>query len=296
MTQSDSIALTPVSPGRWTTFAGPGWQNPGGGLWGGYAIGLFIKVLEAEPEAVGEALSLTLTYAAALPRARWTSAHGGCARGSIGVWEVELLAAGSDQVGVHGMVTMAKRPETPAFAFATMPDAPSPESLPSPEHPGTPLHYGAQAFERRGQDIFPPQVSGDSRSLVWVRSRRAPWDKALLGMVTDNSAPRAMYALGRTINNTTLSLTVYLHATTEELAQVGDDFILVECEGRVGPAALGRTLQLLEPRRQAAGHQRTALLVPAGAETVAGVAPPRPSPCGSRAALRQSVGETHSRA
>ena len=235
MTQSDSISLTPVSAGRWTTFAGPGWQNPGGGLWGGYAIGLFIRVLEAEPEAVGEALSLTLTYAAALPSGqvdiRTRRLRQG---GSIGVWEVELLGAGSDQVAVHGMVTMAKRPETPAFAFATMPDAPSPESLPAPENTHAPMHYGAQAFERRGQDIFPPQVSSDSRSLVWVRSRQAPWDKALLGMVTDNSAPRAMYALGRTINNTTLSLTVYLHATKEELAQVGDDFILVECEGRVG--------------------------------------------------------------
>ena len=33
---------------------------------------------------------------------------------------------------------------------------------------------------------------------------------------------------------TTLSLTAYMHATAEELAEVGDDFILVECEGRVG--------------------------------------------------------------
>jgi hypothetical protein len=59
-------------------------------------------------------------------------------------------------------------------------------------------------------------------------------DKALLGMITDNSAPRAMYALGPTIRTTTLSLTCYLHATAEELAEVGEDFILVECEGRVG--------------------------------------------------------------
>jgi acyl-CoA thioesterase len=59
-------------------------------------------------------------------------------------------------------------------------------------------------------------------------------DKALLGMITDHSAPRVMYALGRNVMTTTLSLTAYLHATVEELADVGDDFILVECEGRVG--------------------------------------------------------------
>jgi len=46
------------------------------------------------------------------------------------------------------------------------------------------------------------EAGGDSRSLAWVRSR-GPLDKALLGMITDNSAPRAMYALGPTIMTTT---------------------------------------------------------------------------------------------
>ena len=231
-----SILLTPVAPGRWTTIAGPEWSNPGGGLWGGYAIGLCVRVLEAELEAVGEALSLTLTYAAGLP---WGELDIRTRRlrqgGSIGVWEVEVLPAGSDQVGVHGVVTMARRPQTPDFAFARRPAAPDPESLPSPEPPDDARrHYGASAFERRTLEGFPPKPSGDSRSLAWVRSRRGPMDKALLGMITDNSAPRAMYALGPTIMTTTLSLTAYLHATVEELAEVGDDFILVECEGRVG--------------------------------------------------------------
>ncbi|MFI4934099.1 MAG: thioesterase family protein [Caulobacterales bacterium] len=234
-TQTLALPLTRVAPGRWTTHAAPDWSNPGGGLWGGYAIGLCVKVLEAEPEAVGEALSLTLTYAAGLPAGdldiRTRRLRQG---GSVGVWEVELLGAGSDQVGVHAIVTMARRPRTSAFAFATMPAAPDPESLPQPDLSEAASHYGAATFERRSLEGFPPTPGDSSRSLAWVRSRRGPMDKALLGMVTDNSAPRAMYALGPTIRTTTLSLTAYLHATTEELAEVGDDFILVECEGRVG--------------------------------------------------------------
>jgi acyl-coenzyme A thioesterase PaaI-like protein len=234
-THALDIALTPLAPGRWSTIAGPEWSNPGGGLWGGYAIGLCVRVLEAEPDAVGEALSLTLTYAAGLPagelEVRTRRIRQG---GSVGVWEVELRPMGSEQVGVHGIVTMARRPRTPAFAFAAMPDAPDPASLPSPDVPGASQHYGAAAFERRTLEGFPPTPGPSSRSLAWVRSRRGPMDKAVLGMVTDNSAPRAMYALGQTINTTTLTLTAYLHATAEELAEVGDDFILVECEGRVG--------------------------------------------------------------
>ncbi len=230
------MPLTPLAPGRWRTHAGPAWSNPGGGLWGGYAIGLCVRVLEAEPEALGEPLSLTLAYAAALPSGdldvRTRRLRQG---GSVGVWEVEILAARSEAVGVHGVVTMARRPETPSFAFAAMPDAPGPESLPSPEVPDEAArHYGAAAFERRALEGFPPTPGSSSRSLAWVRSRHAPMDKALLGMVTDNSAPRAMYALGPEVMTTTLSLTAYLHATPGDLAEVGDDFILVECEGRVG--------------------------------------------------------------
>jgi acyl-coenzyme A thioesterase PaaI-like protein len=233
-TDTHAMSLTPVAPGRWTTIAAPEWSNPGGGLWGGYAIGLCIRVLEAEPDAVGEALSLTVTYAAPLAAGdldvRTRRLRQG---GSIGVWEVQIHPAGSDEIGVHAVVILARRPQTPPFAFAAMPKAPAPEDLPSPDTGGS-LHYGAVAFERRSLEGFPPAPGASSRSLAWVRSRRGPMDKALLGMVTDNSAPRAMYALGPMINTTTLSLTVYLHATTEELAAIGDDFILVECEGRVG--------------------------------------------------------------
>jgi acyl-CoA thioesterase len=233
--QTLSIPLTAVAPGRWTTVAASEWSNPGGGLWGGYAIGLCIRVLEAEPEAIGEPLSLTLTYAAGLPSGaldiRIRRLRQG---GSVGVWEVEVLPAGSDQVGVHAIVTMARRPRTPEFVFATMPEVPDPETLPSLQITGVGTHYGASAFERRTLDGFPPKPSESSRSLAWVRSRRGALDKALLGMITDNSPPRAMYALGPTAMTTTLSLTAYLHATAEEVAEVGDDYILIECEGRVG--------------------------------------------------------------
>lgn len=235
-TLTHAMDLTPVAPHRWTTIAGPEWSNPGGGLWGGYAIGLCVRVLEAEPEAVGEALSLTLTYASALPagalEVRTRRLRQG---GSIGVWEVELRPAGAEQVGVHAMVTMARRPGTTPFAFAAMPEAPDPDGLPSPQVPGmASQHYGASVLERRTLEGFPPTPGPSSRSLAWVRSRRGPLDKAILGMITDNSAPRAMYALGGRVMTTTLSLTAYLHATSEELAAIGQDFILVECEGRVG--------------------------------------------------------------
>src|SRR5947199_1335117 len=98
MIAADSLAipLAPAAPGRWTTFAAAEWSNPGGGLWGGYAIGLCVRVMEAEPETIGEPLSLTLTYAAGLPsgelEVRTRRLRQG---GSVGVWEVEILPVGA---------------------------------------------------------------------------------------------------------------------------------------------------------------------------------------------------------
>jgi acyl-CoA thioesterase len=231
------MILTPVAPGRWTTFAGPEWSNPGGAVWGGYAIGVCIRVLEAEPEGLGEVLSLTLTYAWGLRSGELDIRTRRLRQGSsIGVWEVELLPAGSDQVSVHAIVTMARRPVTPAFAFAKMPDAPTPESLPSPAVATGVTRYAGAVLDWRTLEGFPPKPGKDSRSLAWVRSPRDPLDKALLGMIADNSPPRAVYALGATVMTTTLTLTVYLHATAAEVAEVGNDFVLVEYEGRVGGA------------------------------------------------------------
>lgn len=233
--EADLFSLTALGPGRWTTHAGAEWKNPNGPLWGGYPIGLCLRVMAAEPEATGEPLSITLTYVAALVEGeievRTRRLRQG---GSIGVWEVDLRPAGAEQVSVQAIVTMARRPATPPFAFARMPEAPDPESLPQPMSPGGARHFGAQAFERRTAETFPIQPAASSYSTAWVRPRLGPWDKAMLGMLTDNSPPRAFYAFGHTVMTTTLSLTVYLHATVEEVAAAGRDYLLVEYEGRVG--------------------------------------------------------------
>ena len=231
-----AIALTPVAPGRWTTLAGQEWSNPGGGLWGGYAIGLCIRVLEAEPEVVGEALSLTLTYAAGLPSGDARHPHAAAAPGRLG-----RRVGGGGAAGRIGPGRRARHRHHGAAAedpgLRLRQDARRPRlrracrARRCPATRGTTARPPSSGAPWRA---FRPTPSGDSRSLAWVRSRRGPLDKALLGMITDNSAPRAMYALGPTIMTTTLSLTAYLHATVEEIAEVGDDFILVECEGRVG--------------------------------------------------------------
>lgn len=233
-TTTDLFALSPIGPGRWLTEAGPEWKNPNGPLWGGYPIGLSLRTIAAEPEARGEPLSIALTYVAAL-REGPIEIRTRCLRqgGSIGVWNLEI--GGPDgQVCVQAVVTMAARPHTPPFLFAQMPEAPDAEAWPEQVRPSDRQHFGARTFERRTQERFPIMPGQSSRSVAWVRPRQARWDKPLLGMLADNSPPRAFYALGHSVMTTTLSLSVYLHATSAEIAEAGRDYLLVEYEGRVG--------------------------------------------------------------
>lgn len=44
------MSLQRLGPGRWRVPAGEEWRNPSGGLWGGYAIGLCTRIIQAEPE------------------------------------------------------------------------------------------------------------------------------------------------------------------------------------------------------------------------------------------------------
>jgi acyl-CoA thioesterase len=226
------FALTPVAPGRWSAVASPAWVNPRRGLWGGFAIGLCVHVLKAEPQATGDPLSLALSFVSALPEGRLDVSTRCLRQGrSIGVWEVEIRPAGAPEVCIHAVVTAAKRPSTPRFRFVQMPVTPPPEDLPVQQTRGNQAQR--DAFEWRGQGADPPPVDHAARTLAWVRSRQGPLDRALLGVVTDASPPRVLYALGD-VMNTTLCLSVYFHATAEQLSAVGDDWILVEYDGRVG--------------------------------------------------------------
>ena len=94
--------------------------------------------------------------------ASWTSARAACGRADrSGSGKSSSGRTACDDVGVHGIVTLARRPPTPPFAFAT-PAAragaggPAAARIIRPER----AHFGASAFERRTLDGFPPKPGG----------------------------------------------------------------------------------------------------------------------------------------
>lgn len=127
---------------------------------------------------------------------------------------------------------LAQRRDTDHHMDETMPEAPDPSTIEA-IHPA-PGSAGERLPIRpiRG---FPPHHTGDTRSLGWVRetSGRAI-DRLQLVLLADHRPPRSFYWSDGPRPSATLTMSVYLHATDEELAAVGDDDLLSEAFGTRG--------------------------------------------------------------
>ena len=81
----------------------------------------------------------------------------------------------------------------------------------------------------------PFQGSQDTRSTAWVRlDPDRPLDAVGLVALADTPTPRLFYITNKPDMIATVSMTVYLHATAEDYAAVGTDYMLVEATGARG--------------------------------------------------------------
>jgi acyl-CoA thioesterase len=146
-------------------------------------------------------------------------------------WSSELMQG--EGSAAMAMVTLGQRRDTLSAHEADFPQAPAPETLPKPERrPG--LSFGAM-FESRfvsGQIPFQSE-GGSTATLSWARDAQGrPLDYVLLAALADVFAPRIFYRSPERRPVSTVSQTIYFHATPGELAAVGGDFVLAEARAR----------------------------------------------------------------
>ena len=111
-----------------------------------------------------------------------------------------------------------------------MPDAPDPETLEQIHVAAGP--QGQQAMIRQVSGEF---ASGDTRGVLWVRDGSGrPLDHLQLAYFADQYAPRSFFWGPGMRPSATITMSVYFHATDEEIAAVGDDYILNEATGTRG--------------------------------------------------------------
>ncbi len=231
MTSGDlerALTLSRSSDGIWTARADPNYESANG-MFGGWTTAATLRAVceQADEETTPVVITINFVeqggsgYRRAHPRParrRWPFG--------------ELLASGSgrrptsQETLAFASVVLAARRDTDGHLDIEMPAAPDPATLEA-THPA-PGGAGERTIVRPISGAAPHDRES-TYSSGWVRETSGrPVDHLQLAFLADHREPRSFFWGESPRPSSTLSLSVYFHATPEELAAVGDDDVLSE--------------------------------------------------------------------
>lgn len=214
------------------------------GMFGGWTAALLLKSVLTHPLAEGSASAITVNFikrvapgAEILLRAERIG--GGR---SIAHWRTSLTLEGEDDPAATATVITTRRRDSDCFTEIAMPDAPPPDQLPVFRPPGP---FGAQMEIRYAIGANPFNQKA-TRSLGWQREDSGRRIDAIgLVFLADLGWPR-IFALGEGPRaSSTITMSVYFHATDAELSSIGYDWILCDMVGtRIEASTVGSKADL----------------------------------------------------
>ena len=203
------------------------------GPYGGWSAAILAKGLieAAGPEM--ELVSITTDFLAGA-REGPVTLDVVCDRGGKNTqfWNASLTAKGDKGPSNRAMGILSRRRETLAWTEGNRPDAPAPEDC---DRAVLPMAWSRTVEMRPTQS--PPFGEGIDRTdnLSWIRLEPdRPLDAVGLVALADTPTPRLFFITGKPEMIATVSMTVYLHASAEDYAAVGTDYMLIEAHAARG--------------------------------------------------------------
>lgn len=237
MSFEDSILLKPAGDNLWQGDVDPAYRGFGS-QFGGWTGAALLKAAMMEAGANGLPLSLSVLFIDAVGEGSFEVATRLLRSGArLQFWRSELSQRA--RICAHAQATFGVRRATTRFTDAQKPDMSDPEAHGLPEW-SPPSGFGAR-YRMRWITPPPRSVHADpampASSLVWIRDcERRPLDILQLAAMADLAPPRVIWKREAISGSSTVSMTTHFHATPEEIADVGGDWILSEvrcrrCEG-----------------------------------------------------------------
>jgi acyl-CoA thioesterase len=248
-TLDEALALRACGSGEWNAHADPRYEA-NNGMFGGWTAALLLKSALDDARTEGTPSALTVHYLKQVRpgsdvTVRTRRVGGGR---SLELWQAELAPAGDDDAAALATIVLANRRETDGFIEPTMPSVPDPDTLPV-FHPPGPFGERTLVWPVMG---YPPFNQPHTRSIGWVRetSGRAI-DHAQLAYLSDGYPPRIFFTSAGPRVSSTITLSVYFHATEREVHELGDDYVLMEATGtRAESSTAGQQARLWSRKGQ----------------------------------------------
>ena len=235
----EALALTSSAPGQFTGQTHPGYWNMVGPF-GGVTAATLLQAVMQHPDRLGDPLSLTVNYAGALTAGAFTvQATPVRTNRSTQHWTLTILQAdaeGAPVVTTTATAVTAVRRDTWSAGDVPMPAVPGPTAPPAIEHGSEAMEW-LNRYEMRPITGALPRAwdgSGDhSLSQLWMRDAPArPLDFCALSALADLFFPRVWLRRAHRVPAGTVSITVYFHASAEQLAQTGTGYLLGQARGQ----------------------------------------------------------------
>lgn len=227
--------MTRTGEGLYSGETDPTYWNLIGPFGGWIAATLLLAVLD-DPRRHGEPISFSANFAGAIEAGPFSIRTQNARHNrSTDFWRVELIQRQSGQE-VHcadASIVLALRRATESFVDIVAPDVAAPECL-EPVRAGA---VGPPFLERydlrfaNGNPFAGPEME---RTLAWVRDK-APrtLDFPALTALCDTGFPPIFTRLRKRVPVSTVTLNAFFHATSSELAEIGNDFLLSDGRMRI---------------------------------------------------------------
>jgi acyl-CoA thioesterase len=228
-----ALTIQPEGERQWTVVADPEHESVNA-MYGGWTLAVMLRAVEeASADRNATPTSISASFVARIEpgsAVRISARELGGTR-SVSHWLAEMTPRDAERVlAVASAVFSADRPSD-GHVEVTVPHGPDPESL-DVFHP--PNRQGEQVVLRPITGL-PPFGRPDTYSTAWIRDLgHRPVDHLQLAYLADQRAPRSFYWSDGPRASATMTMSVYFHATREELAAVGDDYLLSEAFGVKG--------------------------------------------------------------
>ncbi len=225
-----AIALQATAPGAWQGATSPAYANMVG-PYGGITAATLVQAILQHPDRLGEPLSLTVNFAAAVADGAFeVHAHPVRTNRSTQHWSVSLVQ--QDEVVVTATAITAARRTTWSVDDAPLPQVLSAAAL--PRRPEAPVPWIGRYDIRFAKGSLPRHWDGaesPAGTTLWVRDEPPrPLDFSSLTALSDVFFPRIWLRRATRVPAGTVSMTIYFHAGSADLAAVGDGWVLAECD------------------------------------------------------------------
>lgn len=218
--------------GCWTVTADPGYESISG-MFGGWTAAVALRAVLQSTESDATPAAITTNFVGKIEPGsdvRIRTRQVGGSR-SVEHWVAEVQCADGDSMLAFAAVVLARRRDSDGHVEAVMPAAPAPASLPLVHPPGP----EGERVDVRPIEGNPPFNQSSTFSTTWLRETSGrPIDRLQLVFLADQFAPRSFFWSDGPRPSSTLSMSVYLLATEDEIVAVGDDYVLAEGIGSRG--------------------------------------------------------------